>query len=268
MPGSLGAKIGEGATADVHEWAPGQVVKLFKLGVPRRVKTHEARITRAVFLSGAPAPEVFDEVGIGDRFGFVMARLEGPTLLQLTKTGAISYAEAGAILADILVPVHATPPPPEIPFLRDYIERSVTHAGDVLSDHVAAGILALTDRLSLGDGLCHGDPNPGNVVMTADGPKLIDWTAALRAPPLFDLASAHVMLTELAPRVADDPERPRAIYAAMHAAYARLAGASPATLASSVKPYLPVVRALVLLGGAVPSQTASLVARLCTDFPA
>ena len=36
MEGSLGEKIGEGAFADVHVWAPGRVVKLFKAGVPRR----------------------------------------------------------------------------------------------------------------------------------------------------------------------------------------------------------------------------------------
>ena len=32
MRGSLGEKIGEGVFADVHAWAPGQVVKLFKSG--------------------------------------------------------------------------------------------------------------------------------------------------------------------------------------------------------------------------------------------
>ena len=32
MQGSLGEKIGEGAYADVHAWAPGQVLKLFKAG--------------------------------------------------------------------------------------------------------------------------------------------------------------------------------------------------------------------------------------------
>jgi len=35
MRGSLGEKIGEGVSADVHAWAPGQVVKLFKAGFPR-----------------------------------------------------------------------------------------------------------------------------------------------------------------------------------------------------------------------------------------
>jgi hypothetical protein len=52
MRGSLGEKIGEGALSDAHAWAPGQVVKLFKSGVPRRLGRHEARVTHAVFASG------------------------------------------------------------------------------------------------------------------------------------------------------------------------------------------------------------------------
>jgi hypothetical protein len=37
MRGSLGEKIGEGCSADIHAWAPGQVVKLFKPGGERRL---------------------------------------------------------------------------------------------------------------------------------------------------------------------------------------------------------------------------------------
>ena len=88
MQGSLGEKIGEGAYADVHAWAPGQVVKLFKAGVPRRLSWWEVRMTRAVFAAGGPAPEVFDEVTLEGRFGMVLNRLDGPTLLQLSRTGA------------------------------------------------------------------------------------------------------------------------------------------------------------------------------------
>jgi len=42
MRGSLGEKIGEGASADIHAWAPGQVVKLFKASVPHLVSRWEA----------------------------------------------------------------------------------------------------------------------------------------------------------------------------------------------------------------------------------
>jgi hypothetical protein len=61
MQGSPREKVGEGAYADVHAWAPGQVVKLFKASVPRRPSW---RMTRAVFAAGGPAPEVFDEVAV------------------------------------------------------------------------------------------------------------------------------------------------------------------------------------------------------------
>lgn len=267
MNGSLGAKIGEGATADVHAWAPGRVVKLFKPGVPHRVCAHEARMTRAIFLSGVSAPEVFDAVTVEGRAGFVMARLDGPSLMQLTKDKSVSYADAGAVLAGALHAVHMRPPPDGIPFLRDSLAGGLARAGGLLPDHVIAGIGALADTLPPRDGLCHGDPNPGNVIMTADGPRLIDWIGAMRAPAAFDLASAHVLLTELAPHVADNPERPRAVNAALQAAYAGLAGTSLAALSGSVAPYLPVVRVLALLGGAIPAQQARLVQRLEADFP-
>lgn len=267
MHQSLGAKIGEGATAEVFAWAPGRVVKLFKAGIPHRISVHEARMTRAIFAAGALAPEVFEEVTVEGRTGFVMARLDGPSLMQVIKRKAVSYGEAGAILAGRLHSVHVTPPPPDVPVLRDYMANSLRRARGALSNHVVAGLLALIDRLSPGDGLCHGDPNPGNVIMTTDGPRLIDWITAMRAPAALDLASAHIILTELAPHIADDPERPRAVNAALQAAYAGMAGTSPAALAASVEPYLPVVRALVLFG-AVRAQAARLVQRLEADFPA
>jgi aminoglycoside phosphotransferase (APT) family kinase protein len=268
MPGSLGAKIGEGATADVHAWAPGRVVKLLKAGLPQRLIAHEARLTRAVFSSGAPAPEVFDHVSVEGRFGVVMSHLEGPTLMQLTKSGAVTYAEAGAVLAGLLQAVHKIRPPPDAPMLRDYMAESVARVGAKLPKHIAAGVLETMNRLSPGDGLCHGDPNPGNVIMTAEGPRLIDWIGAMRAPPALDLASAHVLLSELAPEIADDPERPRAVHASLHTAYAGLTGMSPAALAKTVEPYLPVVRMLVLLGGAVPALCTHLIRSLEAHFPA
>ncbi len=62
MRGSLGEKIGEGVAADVHAWAPGQVVKLFKSGVSRRLSWHEVQMTHTVFAAGGPAPEMFGVV--------------------------------------------------------------------------------------------------------------------------------------------------------------------------------------------------------------
>ena len=262
MRGSLGEKIGEGAFADVHAWAPGQVVKLFKAGVPERLSRHEARMTRAVFAAEGPAPEVFDEVTLEGRFGIVLSRLDGPTLLQLSRSGAMTVRQAGAILAALCLSVHKTPPPPDVLLLRDLIGGSLRRSGGMLPKHIAPGILALIERLRPGDGLCHADLHPGNVIMTADGPRIIDWTSAVRAPAAFDLGCCHILLTELAPEVADDPERPRAVNAAAQSEYARLAGISQAALAAAMEPYLPIVRVRILLGGALPALRERLIQRV------
>ena len=250
MRGSLGEKIGEGVFADVHAWAPGQVVKLFKSGFSRRLCGHEARMARAVFAAGAPAPEVFDEVTLEGRFGIVLSRLDGPTLLQLTKTGAVTFAQSGAILAALAISVHKTPPPPDVHFLRDWMDGVLRSSSGRLPKHMATGVPALIERLSPGDGLCHGDLHPGNVIMTVEGPRLVDWTWAMRGPAALDLAFSHIIHTEIAPQATDDPERPRAVNAAVQAEYARLAGLSQAALTAAIEPYLPIVCVIHLLWGA------------------
>ena len=262
MRGTLGEKIGEGAFADIHVWAPGRVVKLFKAGVPQRVSWWEARMTRAVFAAGGPAPEVLGEVTLEGRFGIVLSRLDGPTLLQLSRSGAMTFGQAGAILASLCLSVHKTPPPPDVLFLRDLMDSLLRLSGAAVPKHIATGILALIERLRPGDGLCHADLHPGNVIMTADGPRLVDWTGAVRAPAALDLACCHILLSEIAPEVVDNPQRPLAVNAAAQSEYARLAGMSQAALTAAVEPYLPIVRVLVLLGGAVPALRERLIQRI------
>lgn len=104
MAGILGDKIGEGATADIHAWAPGQVVKLFKATVPTRLGKHEARTTRAAFAGGGPAPEIYEEVNLDGRFGFVMPRFDGPTLRDLIRIRAVTPEQAGVILTRFIYP--------------------------------------------------------------------------------------------------------------------------------------------------------------------
>lgn len=98
--------------------------------------------------------------------------------------------------------------------------------------------------------------------MTADGPRIIDWASALRALTVFDIGRCHVTLSELVPEGAD-PELPRAINAAVQSEYARLAGMSPAELMAKMRPYLPILRAFVLLQRPTsPAQRERLIQRI------
>ena len=159
----------------------------------------------------AGAPEMFDEVTLEGRFGIVLQRLDGPTLLQLLQTRS---EQVGTILASLYTSVHRTPPPQDVVSLRDWIDAASQTSRYILPKHIVTGVLTLIDRLPPGDRLCHADLPPRHVIMTADSPRIIDWACALRASAVFDIARVHVSLSELAPEDAD-PEPPRAINAAV-----------------------------------------------------
>ncbi|GKQ50385.1 aminoglycoside phosphotransferase family protein [Bradyrhizobium sp. Ce-3] len=261
MRGSLGEKIGQGVFADVHAWAPGQVVKLAKPGIAQWVVQHEARITRAVFAAGGPAPEVLGEVALDGRFGIVLPRFDGPTLLQATRTGAITREQAGAILATLSLAVHKTRPPPDALSLRQAMDARLRFAGNVLPERITTGVLALIEHLAADEVLCHSDLHPGNVIMTAQGPRLIDWLGAARAPAAYEIAQCHVLIAELDPEHADDPER-ATVNSALQAEHARLAGIAPAALTAAMQPYLPIARVFLVLGGAMPDMRERLIQRV------
>jgi Ser/Thr protein kinase RdoA (MazF antagonist) len=264
MRGSLGEKINQGGTADIHAWAPGQVVKLFKEGFPLELGQQEARMTQAVFAAGVPAPEVFGEVTLDGRFGIVLGRLDGPTLLQVTRSGAVTFAQAGAILASLGLSVHRMSPPPEAFDLRGWMAAEFRLSGDIVPKHIASGALALIDRLQQpGDRLCHGDIHPQNVIMTADGPRLIDWTFSIRAPAALDHGFTHISLTEFALDVTDNPQRPLAVNKAAQSEYARLSGKPVAALRQAMETWLPIaiVRYFLLMGGPTSERWRRMMQR-------
>ena len=83
--------------------------------------------------------------------------------------------------------------------------------------------------------------------MTAEGPKIIDWTVAKRGSAALDLGCSHILLSELVPPSFGDSERQSALDAATQSEYAQLAGVSSAALTAAIEPYLPIIRVFVLL---------------------
>jgi len=200
-------------------------------------------------------------VTVGGRFGIVLRHLDGLTLQQLLLTGAMTPGQAGAILASLYISVHKATPSSDVPSLRRWIDFAFQTSPDVLPRHIATGVLRLIDRLPPGNGLCHSDLHPGNVIMTAQGPRLIDWLGAARAPAAYEIAQCHVLIAELDPEHADDPER-ATVNSVLQAEYARLAGIAPAALTAAMQPYLPIVRVFLVLGGAMPDMRERLIQRV------
>ena len=86
-----------------------------------------------------------------------------------------------------------TPSPTEFPWWDH--ESLLDDVDDLLDHESRAGLTAAIDRhrgwrdWDAADAvLCHGDVHPGNVIMTDDGPVLVDWDLLCVAPPGWDHA--------------------------------------------------------------------------------
>ena len=195
MP-QLGEKVGESQTSEVYAWGDDSVAKLFKDAVPRAWIDYEAATAKAAADAGAPAPDVRGVVEIDGRPAIIYQRCEGTTLLESVLAGDVTPAETGAVMATLAHAIHAARIQARVPPFRAWAGAMLDRlsARDV-SDDVIDRARATLETLPVDGVLCHGDLHPGNILMTPDGPVAIDWTSAVSAAPLVDVARQHVSFT-------------------------------------------------------------------------
>lgn len=188
---ALGPALAAGGTAELYAWESGRVLKLYWQGAALDAVEREAERTRAAGAAGAPAPKVFDVVTLEDRPGVVFERIEGPSMLQAIGNDPGKAERFAQQLAVLHAGVHehsAAGLPPQREHLIWRINLGPLPARN--KPPVLAAMRALTD----GSALCHGDFHPGNVIITADGPRVIDWFDATAGNPGADFARTCLLL--------------------------------------------------------------------------
>lgn len=122
----------------------------------------EAAVMAYARSAGLPVPEVFDVRGAD----LVMERVVGPTMTAALARRPWTLAAHARVLAGLHRAVHAVPAPDWLP-----------------------------GPFGGGDALLHLDLHPENVLMTAGGPVVIDWTNAARGPAEVDVADAWLVVS-------------------------------------------------------------------------
>ena len=155
-----GVLIGRGRRADIYDLGGGRVLRRYRQG-PRDVAGEAEMMTHAR-AHGVPVPEVFDTAGEAD---LVLERVDGPTMLGDLTNRPWTIRHHARELAGLHRLVHAVPGLPGL-------------------------------RAPFGEGPCllHLDLHPLNVVMTANGPVIIDWENAGRGPAEADVALAWLLI--------------------------------------------------------------------------
>ena len=172
--------LASGRDGDIYEYAPGLVLRKTRDG---RSIEHEARVMQYVAERGYPVPAVEEVRAAGSEI--VMERIDGPMMMDAMMMRPWTMPRYVTMLGDLHDQLHEIEAPPWLPQLPDN-----------------------------GDRLVHLDLHPMNVMLSARGPVVIDWTNAARGQPLSDVAMTYVLLTcparACAPgRATSAPARPR-----------------------------------------------------------
>ncbi|WP_164156288.1 aminoglycoside phosphotransferase family protein [Sandarakinorhabdus rubra] len=245
------------------------MLKLYKPRFPQLLALHELNMTRAVFRAGGPALEVLGTTTVDGRFGLILPRLDGSSLLQLVRGGAVTPDEAGKVLAALARALHEAAPPLEVPTLEQTLAGLARRSPERLPADILSALAVHLRQMPARQALCNADLHPGNVIVSAQGPRLIDWLGTVAAVPAFDLAMSQLIMTELVPHMAGDLKRTQDLNTALQHEYTARAGVTPAAWNDALAVHLPVARAFALLTGSFPvlrpQLLANVVASLVSD---
>jgi len=183
----LGGLVARGLTSEVYALGSDRVVKLYLPWMRRSKVEHEFSVTRALHAAGLPVPKPFEILEIDDRLGIVLERINGISMLRHTIKRPWRLIQAARELAGLHAKLHAQSAPENLPTQRAQIEKWIASGTDLTAAESTAAARAL-EKIRDGDAVCHGDFHPENVLITSNGPVIIDWTTGTRGDPIGDVA--------------------------------------------------------------------------------
>jgi len=155
QPGQL---IGAGRSADVYALDQGRVLRRYRSDHDVRP---EALVMTHLAQAGFPVPRVYHAEGLD----LVMERLDGTDMLADLGSRPWRARRHARTLARLHDRLHEIDAPPGLPGL-----------------------------FGPGNRVLHLDLHPGNVMLTARGPVVIDWTNARAGAPAADVAMAYLIM--------------------------------------------------------------------------
>lgn len=227
-PGPL---VGTGRAALVYELGGDRVLRRYRRPPPPGLTEREAAVMTHLRRHGYPVPEVFD----ADGADLVMERLHGTTMLSDVESHPWRVDRHAAIWAELVARLATIP----------------------VGDLATAGVPL---RFGTPDAVLHLDFHPDNVMLTADGPVVFDWSNASLGPPAAEVAQSWIISASSS---ADGPRWKRAVVRVFRRRFvAQFLAGSDRTAAQAM---LPTVAAYRLTDPNVRPEEAARIHALLGD---
>ena len=169
------------------------MIKLYRDWCPADWVEYEARIASLVYEAGIPTPAASEIVEVDGRRGLIYQRLEGISMVQDLKARPWRLFKHARSLAELQFKIHEKSTM-GLPAYKDRLRYDIDEASS-LTNELRRQVRAMLDQLPDSQHICHGDFHPENVLITKNGPVVIDWMTACSGSPWADVARTSLILT-------------------------------------------------------------------------
>ncbi len=166
-------------------------VKVFDEGYAKPDVLNEALNQSRVENIGINVPKILEVKMVDGKWAIVSEFIEGKTLAQLMQENPEKMDDYLNLFVDLQMQIHAATCP-LLNKLKDKMNRKISEA-----DFDATTRYELHTRLESmpkHNKVCHGDFNPSNIIMTADGtPYILDWSHVTQGNASADVARTYLL---------------------------------------------------------------------------
>lgn len=194
-------KLADGRTAELYARDEKYVIKLYRPGWEATDADYEFKLVQQIQGSSIPTPAAVELVTIDGRPGIVFERVNGRNLLEIIQEDPSRLEPLTKQLAALQAQLHGIRLN-GLPDNQQRLQRKITNARP-LSVEMKTAVLAQLNQLPQDNALLHGDFHPGNILLTDDGPVIIDWIDASLGHPLADVARTIIIIGYGDPAEAD-----------------------------------------------------------------
>ena len=167
-----------------------KAIKVFDANFSKSDILNEALNQARVEEAGIRVPKVLEVSVIDGKWAIVSEYIPGKTLAQLMEENPQDKDAYLEQFVDLQMEVH-THRAPLLNKLHDKMKRKIDETG--LDATTRYELHTRLDSTPHHNKVCHGDFNPSNIIMSENGPYILDWSHATQGNASADVARTYLL---------------------------------------------------------------------------
>lgn len=166
-------------------------IKVFDSDYSKADVLNEALNQARIEETGLNIPKILEVTRIDGKWAIVLEYIEGKTLAELMEEDSENTDKYLELLVDLQIEVQSKTCG-QLQKLKDKMNRKISESS--LDATTRYELHTRLEGMPKHKKVCHGDFNPSNIIITADGtPYIIDWNHATQGNASADIARTYLL---------------------------------------------------------------------------